>query len=353
MVGGKIRSEKEYRELPIDSYSSVATFAKNRLSYYFQYVKGEKEEEEDDKAILTGNLTEALLSGMEKEFDRKFYLSTCPETPTENMLNFVNALYRHTELNAENGVVSVEFEELARRAYEESGYKIKLEAVLKKFTGSNAESYYRQLRATKPKGLQIVTQKDLENAQKIAEELKTNSITSWYVNLVSDDRFIVINQFQFDDLEIEGIPLKGMLDKLIIDTLEKVIYIIDWKVTWAVESFIREYYLKRFTYLQAIIYYLGILYTKQDLGINMAEYTILPPKFVVSDSAAYSEPLIYELTSSDLNDAFNGFTMNGRYYPGLQEILGDLKWAKDNNKFRISKRNFLNGGICHIHDQRK
>lgn len=355
MVGGKLvqRTEKEYRALSRDSYSSLATFAKNRLGYYRRYVLGEKEEDEDDKAILIGNLVESLLPGMIGEFDKKFYLSICPSAPTGMMLDFVNALYKHTELNTKDGEVIADFEEIAKKAYSDSGYKLKFETVIEKFRGSDVELYYRQLRDTKPKGLQIVCQQDLENAERVVEELKNNTTTSWYINLVSDDRYIVYDQLQLEDFEIEELPMKMMVDRLIIDTQEKTIQPLDWKITWSVEGFVREYYLKRYTYLQAIIYHMGLMLTGKDLGIDKSEYTILPMKFIVADSGNYSDPLIYELTASDLQDTYNGFTYNGRYYPGLEEIIEELKWAKNNNKFRISKKNYLNGGVCHIQEQRK
>lgn len=351
MVGGKLiqRTEKEYRAVERDSYSSLAEYCKSRLSYFKKYVMREKEDEEEDKAILTGQLVESLLPGSKSDFDKKFYLSLCPNPPTETMLSFVNALYKHTEAFTVDGKVTKEFEELCRMAYQDSGYKLKLETVLGKFIGTDAELYYRQLRDTKPLGLKVVCQDDLMNSERIANELSTNPTTAFYVNVKTDDRYTVYDQLQIEDFEFDGLPLKLMGDRIIIDHKDKTVQPCDWKVTWTVEEFIREYYLKRFSYLQAAVTDVGLRLTKMSLGYT-SEYAILPMKFVVADSINKYEPLIYSLTTVDIENAITGFKMNGRQYPGLQEIIEDVKWAKENNRFRISRKNYLNGGICQIQE---
>jgi len=49
-----------------------------------------------------------------------------------------------------------------------------------------------------------------------------------------------------------------------------------------------------------------------------------------------------------MNDAYNGFEYNGKKYPGVKDIILDLKFAKENDKWTISRNNFLNGGIVNI-----
>lgn len=345
MIGGKLKTEKEYRAVQMESYSSLALFAKDRRKYFKKFILGESEEDEDNKAILIGNLAEALLPGREEEFEKKFYMSLCPEAPTGNMLAFVNALYKHTESNTEDGVVTVTFEELCKKAYVDSGYKLALDTVVKKFVGSEAEMYYTQLRETKPKGLTVVCQEDRENADRVVEAWKNSPFTAWYVNLQTDERYEIFDQFPVEGFEIDGVLFKCLVDRLIVDHVEKVIYIIDWKVTWAVEDFVREYYRKRFAYIQAFIYHTGLNMMKGQLGWE--DYTILYPKFIVADSINYMDPLIYETNVVDLENAYNGFKIGGMTYPGVSELIEDLQWAKQNS-FRISRRNFLNQGICQI-----
>ena len=47
-------------------------------------------------------------------------------------------------------------------------------------------------------------------------------------------------------------------------------------------------------------------------------------------------------------DAYLGFEHKSRKYPGVKEIISDLKFSKENDKWNISKKNYENGGFCNI-----
>jgi len=50
MIGGKSKTEAQYRAIEMDSSSSLKEFAQNRRKYYKKYVLGEKVEEDENKA---------------------------------------------------------------------------------------------------------------------------------------------------------------------------------------------------------------------------------------------------------------------------------------------------------------
>src|SRR6185436_8276148 len=238
MIQGKQKTEKEYRALDVDSSSSLKEFSLDRRKYYKKYVSNEKvEPEEDSKASVIGRVTETLL--LEKdEFDSRFYMSSITKTPSGLMGDFVEALYKYTILATnEEGNIIRDFNEIAQDAYRESGFKIKFEAVLGKFIGSDAEIFYKEIREVRSKGLTVITTEDVTNSERIVEELKTNPITAEIVNLVSSDRFLVQNQLQIENYEVDGMKFKSMMDKVIIDHKLKTIQCYDLKCVWNVEDF--------------------------------------------------------------------------------------------------------------------
>lgn len=347
MIKENNKTEKEYRATNMDSSSSLKEFSLDRRKYYKKYVLNEKlTEEEDSKAAIVGRVVETLLFEKDK-FDDRFYMSSLAKAPTSLMLEFVESLYRNTKAATnEDGEITVEFEELAKKAHIESGFKIGLEAVLKKFIGSDAEIYYKEIREIRAKGLTVVTTDDVTNAERVVEELKTNEITSGTLNLVNSDRWNVYTQFQIENYEIDGLKLKSMMDWLVVDHKEKTIQVDDLKCVWAVEGFYEQYYLYRRAYIQAYLYKQAAYEFKEREGLEY--YTVLNPRFIVCDSINYYQPLIYTLNSDDMDDAYNGFTHNGRHYPGVKQIIEDIKWAKENNIWNISKTNHINNGIVNI-----
>jgi hypothetical protein len=47
-------------------------------------------------------------------------------------------------------------------------------------------------------------------------------------------------------------------------------------------------------------------------------------------------------------DAYEGFQHKGRTYPGVKEIIEDLKWTIENDRWNISRNNYLSGGLVNI-----
>ena len=347
MITGTAKTEAVYRANMLDSSSSLKEFSMDRKKYYRKYILGEDVEDKDTQAATTGRVVETLL--LEPElFDERFYMSSCVEAPSALMLAFVNALYKFTkEATDDHGNVTRNFEDISKDAYVESGFKIKYEAVIGKFVGSDAEIYYNEMRVVKAKGLTVVTAEDVTNAEKIVEELRNNPVTKDVVNLVSSARYSVYNQLQVEGYQIDDMKFKSMMDKVVVDHEERTLQVYDLKCTWSVENFLEEYYLYRRAYIQALLYFYATAYFR-DTNSEMSGYTVLPPKFIVCDSTNYYNPLIYTLDPADLDSAYEGFTHKNREYKGVGTIIADLQWALENNVWNISRENSLSNGLVNI-----
>jgi nucleoside diphosphate kinase len=347
MIKGTTNTEALYRAKMIDSSSSLKEFSMDRKKYFKRYILGESVEDKDTQAILMGKVVETLLMEPE-EFDNRFYMSSCVSAPTGLMLDFVEALYRFSkEATDEDGNILRSFEDISKDAYVESGFKIKYDAVIKKFAGSEAEIFYNEIRKVRALNLSVVTSQDVTNAEKIVEELRNNPFTRDIVNLVSSSRYSVYNQLQIEGYDVDGHEFKSMIDKVVIDYEEKTIQVYDLKCTWSVENFFEEYYLYRRAYIQAYLYYQAahhICKTNDDCK----GFKVLPSKFIVCDSTNYYSPLVYTLSGVSLAEAYDGFVYKGRNYPGVGTIIQDLKWAIDNNVWNVSRENFNNSGVVNI-----
>lgn len=346
MITGQVKTEANYRAVAMDSSSSLKDFSMDRKKYYKKHILGESIEDKDTQAATIGRIVETLL--MEPElFDEKFYMSACVSAPTGLMLAFVEALYKFTkEATDDHGNVTRTFEEISKDAYTESGFKIKYDAVIAKFVGSDAEIFYNEIRKVRSQNLTVITTEDVNNAEKIVQELRTNPVTKDVVNLVSSSRYSVYTQMQVEGYEVDGHLFKSMMDRVIVDHEEKTIQVYDLKCTWSVENFLEEYYLYRRAYIQAFLYWKAAIHVKNELEIG--DYDVLPPKFIVCDSTNYYNPLIYKLSMEDLLDAYEGFTHKNREYKGVQELIKDLKWAIENNVWNISRQNHMANGLVNI-----
>lgn len=354
MITGISKTESTYRAVNLDSSSSLKDFCLDRKKYFRKYIMNEDVEDKDTQAAMMGRVVETLL--MESElFDERFYMSACAGAPTGLMLEFVEALYKYTKAATnDEGVVTRSFEDISKDAYVESGFKIKYEAVIGKFVGSDAEIYYNEICTVRANNLSVVTVQDVTNAERIVEELKNNPITRDIVTLVDSANYKVLNQLQVEDYEVDGHRFKSMMDKVIVDYKKKTVQVYDLKCVWAVENFFEEYYLYRRAYIQAYLYWkAAIKLTEPGSPIGATGYEVLPPRFMVCDSTNYFSPLIYTLTLDDINNAYYGFEYKGRKYTGVKTLIQDLQWALDNNTWNISRENSLNNGIVNLTEQWK
>lgn len=348
MIGGQTGTEKTYRATILDSYSSLKDFSEDRKKYFRKYINGEKVKDEDNKAMTMGTLVECLL--MERDlFDKKFRMSEVDKISTGLKLNFVNALVKHTldAVDEESGELKKDFEELSQLAYQDAGFKIPYERVIKEFSGSDDELYFNELLTVAMYDLTVVTVQDVTNAENIVSELQNNSTTAQIVTQVNTERYEVINQLQIEGFEIDGHPLKSMIDKLIIDHQDKTINSFDLKCMWAVENFFKEGYLYRRYYIQAYVYYKALEFYMKSRE-DLKGYSLPYMKFIVSDSINYYNPLIYVLSDRHMRQAYQGFTHKGYVYPGVRDIIDDLKFALEFNVWNISKSNYLTKGIVEL-----
>jgi hypothetical protein len=348
MIKGTAKTEAQYRAVVMDSSSSLKDFSTDRKKYYKKYFLGEKVEDKDSSAANMGRIVETLL--MEPHlFDDKFFMSSCVSTPTGLMLDFVEALYKHTrDATDEKGVVGRPMNELLEDAYKDSGFKIKYEAVINKFVGSDAEVYYNEIRKVRSQNLTVVNTTEVSVAEKIVEQLRINSTTAPIVNLTNSSRYQIFDQMQVEGYIIDGHQFKSMLDKVIIDHKEKVIKPYDLKCTWSVENFYEEYYLYRRAYIQAYLYYYAMLHIASDPDSEFYGYRVEYLKFIVCDSTNYYQPLIYTLDDDDMENAYKGFVHKGRTYPGVGELIAALSWCVTTNTWNISHKNYLSNGIVNI-----
>lgn len=345
-------TEKEYRALSEDSYSSLKVFLDDRKKYYKKFVQGEDVEEDDSKSLTIGALVDTLVFEPH-EFEGRFDLSSAL-VPTGQMLKFVSSLFRKTvECMSEEGEITRDMEILMEEAYRDVKFdregkivdfkRDSLEVVVDKFQKGDGETYYRQLRASY--GKKVVSLSEMENAEKIVAELKTNRVTRDVININSSNDVDVYTQ-KIIIFEVKGYPLKAMIDKMVVDHRDKVIRIYDLKTCWDNENEFQRNYYKYKYYIQAAVYYLAALWWAEKEG--WGSYKVEFMEFIVADSNNYQNPLRYPTNVVNLQEGLEGFKYFGRSRGGVYKAIDDLKWHREKGIWNISKDNFDSNGVCNI-----
>lgn len=353
-------TEQEYRALKIDSYSSLKVFIEDRKKYYKKFVLEEPVKDPDSQSLTFGSLVDCLLFSPD-EFYERFTLCVT-DVPKGQYKKLVDELMNITKQSlGDHGEVTRELEDMLQDAYKNVKYDFAgnvvdfkrdtFEVVKKKFIGSELELYYKQLREAH--GKEVIESTSVDVALSVINELRSNAFTAEIINAETDSDQDVYTQFPLIGKakwplgadEIFG--LKGLLDKLIIDHKKKRIGIYDLKTAWDNEGEFLNNYFKYKYYLQAAVYfYLVMEWKMEQKGMN--DYIVDYPVFIVADSNNYKAPLIYTTNKENFEQGMRGFTIKGKYYPGVMSAVFDLAWHKRNGIWNISRENYKNKGIVEI-----
>lgn len=344
-------TEKEYRKLPAINYSALKCYMSSKKKFHKEYILQDTSEREESASTIMGSIVHAMLCSQE-EFDSKFHISTAPEV-TGQMAELVEALYSRTlkSLN-EEGVQTETFEQIFMDAvntvkydYDMKEVKFKgknLEKIVEMFSGSNAEILYKEKITTI--GKTVVSVSMLQQAEKIVEKVRSHPYTRDIVNMQSNEHVEVFNEIPVT-FQIDGVEFKSLIDKLVVDHINKIVTPWDYKTSW--DSTNLEYsYLKNGYWLQVALYYVAITeWMKEHLE---EDYMISPLKYISIDTQGWEDPIVYECSMTDVNAGWDGFRINGRKYQGAEEIIKAIHWHEENGTWSTTKELQESNGIAKL-----
>jgi hypothetical protein len=266
---------------------------------------------EDTTYFRKGSLLDCMLTEPDKELE-KFAIANV-EVPGGMMEIFCKVFANSLEAD------DPAFEE----AYAAAGFKLKKDTVKKRLQDPLYKTYIQFIRTNKDK--QVVSIEEHAEARQMADMLKYGTYTEKYFK-ESSEVVEVHNQLKIDwEYEVldklDGNTIrryncKSILDKVIIDHLDKTIQPIDIKSTGkSVYDF--ESSFKRFGYFrQAAFYMTAIRYWAILNGYG--EYQLLNFIFIVAETDCYNLPMVYKVSGQDIYCGIYG----GKYQNGTRRIKG-------------------------------
>ena len=292
-------------------------------------------EDEEKKAFRIGSAVDCLLTDPAR-WDDEFAVSDVVR-PSGFMSKFVDNL-----------PCSLESTEDYQIAYEKSGYKIKIEKVIDKFKSDEQAISYHSSVCSLDKNKYVLSKDEYDIVTKCRELVLANPFTQkYFINLSKSIELLHQYAVYFD---YNGFQCKALLDGIRIDHNAKTIEPFDLKTTgggvYNFESSFREfgYYRQAAMYLEAV---------KRDEYIKSLiekDYKVLEFKFIVVDSKPSSNmaSIIYKTSDNDINVGLNGGYHNGKYYPGINSLIEDLRFHLETEYWELPRDVYINNGIINL-----
>lgn len=315
------------------------SFLSNLASSPAYCKKMEEQESEDKEYFIIGSGVDILLTEPDK-FWEHYYLQYKEKNYeiTPQMVKFIDYLVNNENCGEISG-------NCYQEAYEYAGIaKKKLDTVITEFK-EKYQDYYQYCLSKNIYNINNQKKQLLTNAQhnliqNIADSLINNEFTKKYFQNTTGTSIEIHTQLEIY-WEIKDEKAKSKLDFIFIDHENKTIQPIDLKTTGKPVSQFKLAVLNYRYDLQACFYSMGLYWlinkSNDDYWSNLKHYKILPFKFIVESTKVIGMPLIFVCSDSMLQKALEGFYYQNRYYKGINELIDDYKWHRDNNNWTYSR----------------
>jgi hypothetical protein len=320
-------SESDYRAYPAFSYSGIATFfregPKSLVEHAFK----------DSAALRNGSLLDTLLTEPE-ELENKFLIADMPVLSdklrilTETIFNNFPSSENITDIKLKDLVAILDSMEYQTNWKAETRYN--------KITDECGQ-YFKLLSLGMNK--KIISQEEYDKTRTAVDYLlSTHPFQGLLVNDPFNSNLEGLWQSKFTTM-LDGIPVRCMFDRIIVDHITKKIYPIDIKTTGYDEESFETSYLKWNYYIQAKLYE-DILKDLCQKDEYFKDFTINPFTFMVINVNNLN-PILWVVPKTEELD--RKLLMKG--YTPYQELIKDMKWHFDNQVFDRSKETYINNSI--------
>lgn len=311
-------TEKEYRELPALSYSTLSRYDRegySNIDSLFESIS--------TPSLTFGSLVDFLITNPEGNIEDEFVISDVIE-PSEAIKNIVDTLYERYKYPqfyqfTSEEIFSVIQEFNYQPSWKESTRVLKIQDL--------GASYYNIKALSENK--KLITPELLEQAKSCVEVLKSDSLTTSYFNDSVFENTKIYYQLKFKG-EFENIPIKGMLDIVKVDHNNKKIYLADLKTSKNVYTFKESFFTYRY-YMQAEMYY-TLVKNAIENSEEYKDYTIDDYyRFIVIDKE-HKKPLVFGWDLKNSSEKYKDTIHSWK------EVLKDLSWVLNNRDENMTKK---------------
>lgn len=193
------------------------------------------------------------------------------------------------------------------------------------------------------KGKVVVTQKESQDAEECVNLLLNHKHTWGLFNNDLESHY----QYKFE-YYYKGFHLRGIIDKMSIDHVDKIVYMEDIKTGSSRADEFTKSFIKYCYYFQEAVYVKAFDNICEQLGL--IGYTLAPFKFIFVGRGE-KVPHVFEISDKWHNAAINGFTTKAGYkYKGLDENLDLIYYHWKNKLYDFSQEVYENNGSLILND---
>lgn len=322
-------TEDEYRNDGNLHYSTLATYERGG----FEAIKTLFDRKESS-SLTFGSIVDVLITGTREDFDKQFLVAEFPvlEPAYSNITKAIFGIYKNSykrinEIPDRDIITITEQQEFYLRWKPETRAKVIKE---------KCEEYYNLLYIAE--GKTIVDTATYQDALKAVQALKESEATKWYFEVDNpfDESIERVYQGKMKST-FDSIDYSAMMDLVVIDHKNKIIYPCDLKTTFGMEYDFPSHFIQ-WSYMIQAAQYAAIIKDNIAKDNYFKDFTIANYRFIVVNRESCT-PLVWEWKHTfDNEDVIitksNGYNLKLRNFrtigKELYHYLNDRPIVPDN-----------------------
>ena len=328
-------TDNEYLENKGESQSKL----KKILLHPYYYINNQNSDlDEPSDVTLIGDAVDMLITQGEDYFNEHFLVSL-NERPSGQMGDYVWHLFINRELENRSEI-----------AYEAAGFKRDTLAKVEERFKVEGQAYYNDLIDGLNK--KVLSKENYNKVLDIVESLKTNSYVR---NFLFNPNYQYMYQVPlygiYEVSNFPNTPIKGLLDFLIYDPIENILYVTDLKTTSkSLHFFTNTVYEFRYDfqagfYMKLVECNLINILEHFNISEESAKTLSIKFRFVVESQNHPGAPLIFEMSKEALDIANFGGKVNNREYEGIENAVVRLNFHKEKDLWEYRMEDYFNKGV--------
>lgn len=312
------------------SYSRLADYDRNGARALID------RDSQETTATKRGNLVNDLLFG-NVDIEETYFIKN-HEDPKNTLLKLANII-------VENYLDIPSIEEVFK-IIERNELWVRTKNPDKMLANFNVPEFWEYLEL-KLKGVDkpLITPSMLVEAEELVYILKSHSHSKHFFKSYNGD---LITEYPFKVKYGESVLLRGIVDMIVIDHVNKTFRIIDLKTGANKYSKFQQSILEWRYYLQEAVYMYAADEIKKELGVS--DYKTLPFQFLYI-GITEKIPVVYEVTENRHLSGIHGFTTPSGYtYKGMIQLIDEVEYLHRHKQYEYDFDTHKNNGLLMLRD---
>jgi hypothetical protein len=311
----------------------------------------QKNEETTEDHFLFGTMVDIMLVGHKEEFDNKFHRIPDSIDCSDTVKNIVNNVFADAQEDRKEGEDLYPLDHYPDFILEHCNYQLyynnlKDETRVKKIIDQGTK-YFEIL--SQGMGKSMVTESEYAAAVNCMMALKSDQFTKKFVDRKLDPKNVEFLDRVVVEFELDGIEMKGELDRVAIDHSLKLIMPIDFKTTSkSILNFESDFWYYRYDF-QAATYKYGLQFHPKIQELLKDGYEMDPFRYIVVEKSLYNNPMVFVISQEATDVGMNGGELsNNKSYEGLRQAIHRYKYAEENNLWDYPMEYYENNGFIYL-----